>query len=327
VNLYFHIGLHKTASTLLQNEIFAQHSEINYLGKPFNDVLKEIMLSIIGLSNDDFKKKIPYLKNKFKQIHLSKDKVNIISEETYSGIFTAYNLELNNTFKRIKLIFEDEEREINIKLFYVIRNQVNLIPSRYSQDPDSFVKINIKWKKFQNLSKYFRIIENDENSKLEKKIIDSFKFFEIYQKLIKLFKEKNVKVFVYEKLTEDHKEYFKEIANYLNINTEEVFYLIKNKKINQSNKFKDFGYVKSNYFVSNINIGSFFKQKTRNKRIYKIIKKYFYFIIVIFNILIDRDNKIIFDDKTKKLVKAYYYEDNMQLEKQFKLNLKRYYYF
>ena len=42
-------------------------------------------------------------------------------------------------------------------------------------------------------------------------LINSFKFFEIYRQLSKLFKEDNVKVFVYEKLAEDSKKYFGEI--------------------------------------------------------------------------------------------------------------------
>ena len=52
--IYIHLGFPKTGTTYLQTKIFNNLKEMNYLGKPISNRLRQLFQSIIYLKDEDF---------------------------------------------------------------------------------------------------------------------------------------------------------------------------------------------------------------------------------------------------------------------------------
>ena len=179
--LYLHIGYPKCASTFLQKEIFRKNKKINYLRSKKNDVIDknvELFWKNIYIKNNfyfkkNYKKDLYFLKN------LNFKKTIIFSSEDitdYVKLKSVYHIDPNEVFRRIKTV--SKFFKINFKIILVIRQQSDIIMSRFAQD-HLFMNILPKYKNFSVVKKFF---ERKKKNKEEKKIFDSFNYYLTYKK-------------------------------------------------------------------------------------------------------------------------------------------------
>ncbi|GAA0789290.1 hypothetical protein [Marinobacterium sediminicola] len=128
--LVIHMGLPKTATTSLQNQIFLklhQEGRINFLGRAYtshhHNYFNPIGEIINLISSEDEVYNEDLLRDQFNKL-LSKNKVNLISEEslTVSSI-----IKLDTVYKKLASLCKDCEVEILLAL----RNPVDFIYSTY----------------------------------------------------------------------------------------------------------------------------------------------------------------------------------------------------
>lgn len=115
-DVVFHVGLHKTASTWLQNEIFAHLKGINYFDQEY--IIKNIVLP----SDESFTENISQISSK-----IDTDKPTVFSSERLSGNPHSGYYDNRILANRIKSI------ATNAKILLIVRKQESMIVSCYKQ--------------------------------------------------------------------------------------------------------------------------------------------------------------------------------------------------
>lgn len=198
--IYFHIGLHKTASTLFQKKIWVNNKFINLINKYEND---KIFLEIFLNQNDN------NLKN-FIESNLVSNLPNLVCEENLSG----ENLSNYNFFKNIDKIYRIFP---NSKIIIFLREQKSMINSIYF---DYIVNGgNLKFNEF--LKKY--------ESKLISKLSYSSQINYIFEK----FGKNNSLVLLYEMINLNRNHLILKLSEFLSINFDDDFYSLFNLKVNK----------------------------------------------------------------------------------------------
>ena len=147
----FHIGYPRTGTTFLQKNFFEVNDKINYLGpkyyhtnsKPFFSYKKMSLINEIDNKKDINIKNVNFL---FKDLNLSKDKVNLISSEK----FLTYGINYFQNLIKIKKLLNLYSNEIKFKVFFVIRNQFDAVESYYHH-AYSEISNNFSVKSFKEL--------------------------------------------------------------------------------------------------------------------------------------------------------------------------------
>tara|TARA_B100000029_G_scaffold20880_1_gene21124 strand:+ start:727 stop:1617 length:891 start_codon:yes stop_codon:yes gene_type:complete len=289
--LVIHLGYPKTATTFFQSEIFNKSRQINYLGKPFNNTFQKIEKIIMSSNEKDFKSQFPELLDLFSLMNLQDRKLNLISNEGFL-LFRKHNNNFLTTLFRLKDICD--ELNINLKFFFVIRNQNELLISYFIQAE--------KYLKLHKIT--LKDILNSLTNNIHNEFLDFFNFYDIYLQIKKI--DPDVRVFAYEEFREYPKVFINDICKYLKINNDfNVDYKLEiNKTINKlsfinrlkfhvKNKslFNNIN-LKINFFISNTIFRSTQRKRNQLLKKEKFIKKYFYKN----NLLI---NKIMKDKLTK----------------------------
>jgi hypothetical protein len=119
--VFIHVGLHKTASTFLQEQVFPLFPEMTYLGRPYTQQNKAF--NKLQYADDSLYNAEEFLKEFEKN---SGDK-NIISDELLSGIPESNYLNRSIIANRLSTVFPEAE----ILLF--IRGQKDILLSHYYQ--------------------------------------------------------------------------------------------------------------------------------------------------------------------------------------------------
>jgi hypothetical protein len=125
---FLHIGDYKTGTTWLQKYFYSIHPDISYLGGPFNNQLLEKYLHELIDSRDlDFDSK--NLRKKIeKQVGLIiPGKKTGISREVFSATNFVTGENARRNAERLYSIFGD------VKVVFIIREQINMLTSIYSQ--------------------------------------------------------------------------------------------------------------------------------------------------------------------------------------------------
>lgn len=313
--LYFHIGFPKTASSFLQKKIFSQNSEINYLGIPEKKnwgkeewYLYNFLLFLFSSNNDFFYRNIDKNIADLVKINLSQNKINMISHDSLTNSVYLDNLDIYESARRIKLVFENKLK-FKIKVIFSIRNQSNMILSFYSQFYRKIIKLDNKWKKFSKFLKTLDKIHKQGQRNNKSKIFSNFFYFKYYKFLKKNFGTDNIKILIYEDLLFNPQFYFNEIRDFLKIK-KPLYQDGLKEDVNQSEIINS-----NEYERKFIPIHKSIKKYINNN----MINRFFYRLLT--------SDKVILKDDQKKLIKNYYLNDNIEMNKILNNRLEKYQYF
>lgn len=134
--LFIHIGYPKCFSTALQRDFFDKHSDINFMGvgrkdnvSYINKDMEFINETILKYSSEfHYRKNIKLYTRAFKA-SLSKDKVNIISNEYLSFKFSPHEIDSSIKLKRL----HELSKEFNPFIFFITRSPIDIINSLYKE--------------------------------------------------------------------------------------------------------------------------------------------------------------------------------------------------
>jgi len=336
-NLYFHIGYPKTGSTTLRHFLFPLHSDINYLGR-FDKIKNHLKITemLVKTKNEDFKKNEEELINLAKSFKILPNKTNLLAEEFIINYSIHYDNEGNHertierTMQRAKYIFG--KININLKVFFMIRKQSDLIPSFYSNTAPELGKSMTY--DANEIIKYFK---NQSNNYETKRFCDGLKFNNLFLQLQKIFNKENLRVFVFDEAISNFNNYIFELSNYLKIDPQESLSLVKNKSHFSSKMYINED-LRSNSPINVLShkiLRSIFEP---GELFFNLHKKFLIAVNLVKQQFSDdyKENK----EKIKKrkinflnqycllksqseLIQKYYKEDTLELEKNIKKNLKK----
>ena len=317
--IYFHIGLPKTASSLLQKYLFCNNKNIHYLGIPLKKNwgkeewhLYKFLLFLFSSSDKDYYNNYKEYLKKFRLLEFDHNQINLISHDSITNSIYLNNFDIYETINRIHNFFE-VNLGFKIKIIYSIRKQTSIISSFYAQFYRKLIKINKKWKKFSCFLNCIILLKENSNNqdipKDQENIFNSFFYFSYYSFLEKKFGEGNIKILLYEDLIYNSKFYFQELENFLKINI-----LSYRKIINETENQTNF-VSKNEYERKYVLIYKTLKKYIKNKKIKKIFYRLF------------TSDRVILSLADKKNVENYYYKENVELNKILDNRLQKYNYF
>jgi len=172
MKVFFHLGMHKTGSSLLQQRIFPKMEEVYYIPRSGSSALKKYILF-----TDDFEFDPIKGREIFNEIeNIQKFRSVVISDEEFYGNPYWSNMDRKRNIDRIVAIFNGQ---VGFILF--IRNQFSLINSLYNQyvktggtaDLNSFLNfqkfplyVNVGYFCFDKYIDYIHTKVGEENFKL-----------------------------------------------------------------------------------------------------------------------------------------------------------------
>lgn len=327
-DIYIHIGYPKTATTTLQKELFAKHSELYYINDYLvGDFMKEIFW---GRVSNIQRNKIFYW-NRLNKILLKTNRHRniVISNEGFTSVEILLGkvrrMNSNNFFiypdastiaEKIRIIFLESGLFENVFIICTIRRQKDFLKSYYAQEFNRFFKVNKELKSFRKFKNF--ILANKDTF-----IIDSLDYF---YKLIPYennFGKENLKVFVFEELKNSPQEFYSKISYFLSINNQETQKLTSNKFLNTKKTNKGYKTEKMSVNKYLLTIKRLFgiKQATgfTKSNLYK------YFESIKFGGKTIKD--LEYDDEEISKLRNIFEESNKKLSEKYNLNLEKYDYF
>ena len=247
--IFIHLGYPKTGTTYLQNYIFNNLTNVNYIGitNKFDRDLYFIRKSILKDDDKEFQKKISVLRTILKK-KLKKSMVNIYSDEHFL-IPTDKGYKRN--IQRIKKLFLEFKNQINIMIF--IRKPSDLILSMYKE--------GVKIKKLLEINYFNEFLDKIKKDKLnnnDRIFLNHYNFLET-EKIIKKELTKKIKIYNFDDFRKNQILF---IEKFLKNNN------FKIKAINIHN-------INKNLTTSQTIIQKTFKKKLHNKKIYQIFASIF----------------------------------------------------
>ena len=352
MNLYLHFGYPRTSSTSLQNHLFPEHQQINYLGiklprgsyrKDFNNELfkpnvYEILNLFYTLSDDEFNKKNDYLLKKIESLDLSANKTNLIAYNIlYIGKIKNTKLEI--FLSRFEKLFR--QKKINVYYSFTIRSPCELIASLHVATTQGSGSIGYTPSDLiESLSK------NKFNNPNVKLLVDALFYYKLYKYICSITDANRIKVLVFEKLKSNSNEYIDELSEYLKIDNILSRKISWNKIENSANELD-----KENIYTNNVFVVLYYKiirnLKSPKWVIVNFKTKFKAFFNLLFFKMPKMDININFNTadlskkerknfrsenikmiiKNKNIINKYYEEDLMLLQKELKLDLNKYNYF
>lgn len=196
--LFIHVGLRKTATTWLQEFLFKEMKEINYIGKT-EENYPEWMIRWHYLDDYAFEKEKHEIRNILQSL-MNREKINLISSEAFTNAGVIYNQAL-----RIKGVFQDA------KIIVTFRNPIDMVRSHYRHDVaegESFLNINeyLDWKRTP-----FYI------GKRKPIYLPDFFLDEIKDIYFMLFGANNVCVLKYEDMIDCPEKFFSQLGAFLGV--------------------------------------------------------------------------------------------------------------
>ena len=250
--LFIHVGLPKTGTTVLQNRIFPNHDEYLYMGKFNKDIYSNASIKNRWLSEFNkilIRKDLPYIKNldfgkmicdrfsgsigNHSKLFLSEENIlsRCLTPGKYGGqirIGSAYY-----TFSKLKNILEQNLFD-SVKLILVLRRQDDLIESFFAEE-------------YHNFKKYFGLKSIDQFVELitdygQMEEIDSLLHYNTFiEYLYGLFGQTNVLALPYEKLNSHPEKFLMTVSNFMGIQTWANISVLKEKRDNSRSVKKSGG--------------------------------------------------------------------------------------
>lgn len=202
-NIFIHPGFMKTATSSLQQLVFAHHPEIQYLGLPERNT--EIRWAIKHICYAD---SIVYEEGKVSDIfdsaiqELNLQQPVLLSHE----ILTSHeSKDKGLVARRLKSLFPDA------KIFFTLRRQEEVLGSFYLQKLPKYMRVN----SFVPFDRWLK-----EESKLPyDSILDDLNYFQTVNYYAKLFGKEGIRLFLYEDLRKDSKNFARQMAEYLGVDS------------------------------------------------------------------------------------------------------------
>jgi len=213
--IYIHVGVPRTATTYLQEQIFRQTDQIHYLGRsksePFSKWQPYETIERCVFLHDDikFNSTIEHLKSLVRSIHLSKQKPNVLSHEGFTRT-TRFNLadgaDTYRVIERLNILFETVA---DVHFILTVRDPVTCIKSTMVAFRSVFDHYNFSWK---NLNE----VVSGEKSEFNF-ILENFKYGSLYQTIERVRPQKTLVLF-FEDLKYDKKKFIADLNGFINCN-------------------------------------------------------------------------------------------------------------
>jgi len=187
--IILHIGMQRTGSTFLQEELFSNISEINRIEKN-----KKIYMLIKNIEKHNEKNLNDMIKKEFDE-YFSQNKINLISDENISCRMWTKE---DNRYKRI---YKIKHFFPNAKIIFGIRNKTNLLISWYKKYVICGGVLSFQ---------YFK--KNIIN-------INKINYDPYIEHLYELFGKKNVFVYKFENMKEDIHKLVNNICSFIGVKT------------------------------------------------------------------------------------------------------------
>jgi hypothetical protein len=307
--------------TVLRRQLFAKHSQINYVSGP-TDMDNGFMMvpnlkgSIWRMNDKEFNNSYKVLLSKINTISsgLDNKKCNVFANSNFLVRFFFVDTEYD-VFKglsRLILLFDKANMDLNV--FLTIRNHSDIIPSFYLQDGANKIlrKLSIN---SNELIKYLKTGKNN-NTEISKMIFNNFKYDRFYNFLSSHLKADKIKFFLYEDFKNNKEKFYFDLSNYLQIDLSETRKLLYGKKDNVTkDKMK---YEKLSYLIYN--------NLRQPKYLFNSFARKLNTLVKLFSEETNFQAKKRIK-KSSQLIKNYYREDCLEFEKKHHLGLDRYDYF
>ena len=353
MNLNLHIGYPKTGNTTLENYLYPQHPDINYLGiklprgfyrkdfvkQQYKPNVLEFLNLLRTLNDNEFNEKSDYLLKMIESLDLSENKTNLIAYNIlYLGKIRDTNLEI--FLSRFEKLFT--KKKIKVYYSFSIRSPCELIAALYVSLTDGQGSIGYTPSEIiESLSK------NRFNNTNVKLLVDALFYYKLYKYICSITDANKIKVLIFEKLESNPNEFINELSEYLKIDNLFAKKILFSSKA--ENTFDEL--VRENIYAENVFI-VLYNKIIRNLRSPKWVivnfkSKFKAFFNLLFFKMPKMDVNIHFNTeglskkerknfifknremirKNKNIINKYYEEDLKLLQKELKIDLDKYNYF
>ncbi|UCH95033.1 MAG: sulfotransferase [Candidatus Aminicenantes bacterium] len=219
-----HIGFPKTGTTTQQKHLFAKHSQVSYLGKPYeNEVLKKEILKLVmeeSLTYDPTILKEYLVQQAAKENNQGK-KLMVLSDELL--VSASKVRDKGVVANRIKEVFAPA------KILVTIRNQLEMLKSAYVNSGRLLKHVPPKYKKLAiTFEDWLEMTwENPDRS-----YIGNISYANTIDYYVKLFGKENVCVLLFEEFVSNKEEYTRKLSEFLNIDADESGRLLEGQHEN-----------------------------------------------------------------------------------------------
>lgn len=197
--IFLHPGMAKSATTSLQQLVFARHPEINYLGLPAET--EEVRAAIRRICRDD-------------GLYWDEAAVGAILGPLLSSAREASLLSYENFTlyeSTDKLVIADRLHALfpEARVFFTIRRQQDVLPAWYLQKCQKYLRNG----HFVSFDDWWAI----KSKRPHRSILDDLRYGDVIAAYAERFGRDNVAVFLYEQLTEDAGAFCHELAAFLGV--------------------------------------------------------------------------------------------------------------
>jgi hypothetical protein len=232
---FIHLGLPKTATTCLQTNLFANHSQIHFFGKfsgggtpsKTRPILRSILNGVtLGDIDQDLHKKIKSQLAYASQNHL----IPVLSQE---------KLARENAEKKQKQAELFSNHFGSCRIILCVREPISYIKSYYTQNLKSFHR---RWRRprpawmakmgtaphYFDINEWMSVCWDDPGSPCH-----TLAYADTAAIYANVFGKNQVKILLFEEFVRNPPQFIRQLCDYLQINAEEGVNLIHNKRANE----------------------------------------------------------------------------------------------
>jgi hypothetical protein len=226
--LFIHVGFPKTASSTLQRHLFARHSDVSYLGKPFSDPMARVEEAMLTLDEAAFEREKPELQRRVRE-EIAKAPAGrmVLSHEGFLRSTRYGHHDVRRTARRIHDIFAAAlGADGELRILICLRRQPDLLLSHYAH----FVRGNQ-----EAFDSYVdAVLETPREG-----FAASLFYDELLTCYAEIFGEDKLEILLFEDLVADRDRFLGELSRILDIDAAESLSLLEGKHEKQKAKVSD----------------------------------------------------------------------------------------
>ena len=324
-DIYIHIGYPKTGTTTLQNYLFPEHSQIDYVRSKGSNF--SFITDVFYSRENAFKKKKTEIKKELEAYSKScKTNKIVYSEESFTSfsmffrfepIPYIYTLEPNSIARKLGCAFIDTNVFNSSKVILTIRRQDELLKSMYAQ------VYNLAFKRFSHTNSFQKFLKYAFSENSDGFILDAINYNDSVLEYEKIFGNGNVCVLVYEEFKLNPKNYIKKLASFIGVDEQEAMNLIENKHDNK--RSSESGYMSDERNLKELI--NYYKNKLLGKRQLGIKARWLHRLLESVYVPGRKLIDISFDEGQIKYLNEMFAEGNQSLSDRHQLDLCKYGYF